>query len=192
MKRLIDDDSPGDMEQRAARPAGRVQGGKLVGVRCDDPLEKIGLHERLPLGDRRGKRLEDHAPGGPFRRQMLLDGAAVQRRELPAQVDALGQQRRQPARLPGGVRLGKPEPVETEPPQVRAPPVLALGVGQRQRLKRPPRVMPEIGQPRGLAPRIKEFLKTRRRDTCGNSQITHCTSTFPRPAARIPAGQQAA
>ena len=102
VQRLVDHDALGNVQQRAAGPAGGVQRGEFVGVQIDG-AEQMLVDQIAVLANQFVETAEEHALLGPLRHSIALtqfDGSAVERRCAAGKLNAVRQQSRRACRLP--------------------------------------------------------------------------------------------
>ncbi len=177
VQRLGDGHAAGDVQQRAARPEGRVQRGELVPPWIDDLPRQMRPEQLAVLGDERFQVAEQDAPPAPRGVQLRPQGVAVQGHGASAQVDPFRQQRLRDGRAVSR-RRGRTEAVQPEGPQFGPLPLFLAAVGQSHLAEALPGLAAITGEPLGLAPRLqkgREGLVGKARLGGGVDDIAHPT-----------------
>ena len=172
-------DPLGHIEQRPARPEGRMQGREGVGTGRDGVGEEVAFEQFRVLLDRRGQ-VEEHRPAE-------LAGVG-----LPGdvRVDLLDPRRvvaaeRLPERFQGRLLFGsgldarrRREGMRLERPDIGAPPLLIFRSRPGERLEEAERLPPALDEPGWLLASLEESVEgrlgeTARRGRCDCGCATH-------------------
>ena len=164
VQRLVDGHAAGDVQQRAARPEGRVQRGELVPPWIDDLPRQMRPEQLAVLGDERFQVAEQARPARATRRPARdRTGVAVQGHGASAQVDPFASTAAAGAAAPSAGGAGGPKRSSRKVlDSVRFHSSWRLS-GNRQLAEALPGLAAITGEPLGLAPRPPERPRRPRR-----------------------------
>ncbi len=156
VQRFVDRHAAGHVQQRAAGPGGGVQGREFIGSHVER-AKQMRANQIAVLFDELIEAAEEHAPLAPLFVQAGRVRAAIDGRDLPAQLNAVRQQRVNRGR--GGCLGGKSELIPAKQPDVGPHPFFVALAGGRQRFELPPGLLAQVSQPGRLAARLLECVE---------------------------------
>jgi hypothetical protein len=129
-----------------------------------DGLREVRFHEFRIFDHQRIQTAEKHAANRHFRIKLGDQRATIDRDRTAGQINSLGQERGRRSRTVLA-RRRQPEPIELERADVSPPPFLQRDIGQRQFVKRRPRLATKRGKPIRFTPFGKKRVKKLRQES---------------------------
>ena len=156
-----------------------MQRGELAVLRRHAARHEVLAHKVRMLADGGGKIGEDHACGGKFFVEDILDAARIaEAKETGEALSALGW--RHERSLPLALLRKRLDLVQPQPTQVGAPPLLVGARGHRDSLIRPPGLEAALTHPVWLGATRDQFLNRLIGETSPRDRSSH-ESILPIP-----------